>query len=394
MLEYRGTKALATWAMILLSTALVAVLLHKMVPRTEPWTFVVSVPETPIRGPLTPQTEVVTPKDEKSFVHAASALATSDGMLAFWYRARYEGASNAELVSSRFDGSQWSPTSVVTNSARVSHDISITIKSLANPVPFRRSDKEIWLFFAASRLSGWATCEIGLVRSFDNGATWGPAQRLYASPFINISHLTKSTPILFSDGRIGLPAYHEFNRKYPVLLVLNEEGRVIDRRRMGGGGKVGYQPMIVPTGPSTAIAFVRRLRGKKPAKILITRTEDGGQTWTRPAPVELPNPGGPISAVRYDASHILMAFNDDPDKESNITLALTDLTGSTYQRVGVVAKMDTPAQSHTVAYPFLIASAPGQFDVVYSRPMKTINHVRVSSAWVQHEVQLRMAQQQ
>jgi predicted neuraminidase len=281
----------------------------------------------------------------------------------------------------------------VTNSTRVSHDIGITIKSLANPVPFRRSDKEIWLFFAASRLSGWATCEIAMTRSFDNGLTWQPAERIYASPFFNMSHLTKSVPILFSDGRIGLPVYQEMNRKFPVLVVLNQDGRVIDRRRMGHGGKIGYQPSIVPTGPSTAIAFVRRLKSRLPRSILMSRTADGGKTWTPPRPIDLPNPGGPISAIRYDQSRILLAFNDDPDTERNITLALTDLNGKSFQRVGVVARMEVNEEKYTVAYPYLIASAPGQFDIVYSRPLKSINHVRVSSAWVQHGTQPRTAQQ-
>ncbi|MGO4685510.1 sialidase family protein [Hyphomicrobium sp. 2TAF46] len=399
MLTNPSTKTFASWAtwtkwaLLICSAGLIAVLLNKMSPRTEPWTFAVSVPEIPVLGALDTRSEVITAPDAKEFVHGASVIATPDGLFATWYRATYEGAYDAELVSSRFDGSRWSPESVVTNSARVSRDFGITIKSLANPVSFRRSENEIWLFFAASKLSGWATCEIGLIRSFDNGRTWGPAERLQASPFLNMSHLTKSVPILFSDGRIGLPAYHEMNRKYPVLLVLDKDGRVVDRRRMGNGGKVGYQPSIVPTGPATAIAFVRRLKSARPQSILITRTTDGGRTWTPPSPIDLPNPGGPISAIRYDASHILLAFNDDPKIERNITLALTDLEGKTFQRVGVVARMDDENEKNAVTYPYLIESAPGQFDVVYSRPLKTINHVRFSSAWVQHGSQSRTAQQ-
>lgn len=393
MLINRGTRGLVGWAMLICSAAVLVLLFHRMLPRTEPWTFAVAIPKRPAGGSPDLKSEVVTPKDEHKFVHGPSAVVTPTGVMAFWYRATYEGARNAELVSSQFDGTRWGPEHVVTNSARVSRDFAITIKSLANPVPFRRSDKEIWLFFSASRLSGWATCEIGLMRSFDNGATWGPAERIYASPFFNLSHLTKSTPFLFSDGRIGLPVYQEMNKKFPVLLVLSREGRVIDRRRMGHGGKVGYQPMIVPTGPSTAIAFVRRLKSRKPRNILISRTADGGQTWTPPAPIDLPNPGGPISAIRYDETHILMAFNDDPMFERNITLAFSDLQGKTFQRIGVVAQMDTPERTHAVAYPFLIQSAPGEFDVVYSRPMKTINHVRVSSAWIAQSLQQRTARQ-
>jgi predicted neuraminidase len=385
-------KTLATWAMLFCSVVLISVLIHKMAPRGEPWTFVVEIPQTPIRGDLDLRSEVITPAHEPDFVHGASLVATPTGLLAFWYRAVYEGAANAELVSSSFDGSRWSPTNVVTNSGRVSHDAGLTIKSLANPVPFRRSENEIWLFFSASRLSGWATCEIMLMRSHDNGQTWGPAERLYSSPFLNMSHLTKSPPVLLSGGRIGLPAYQEMNRKFPVMLVLNDDGRVIDRRRMGNGGKIGYQPSIVVTGQTTAVAFVRRLKSSTPQRILVSRTSDGGQTWSPPAPTDLPNPGGPISAIRYDDSRILLAFNDDPEVERDIKLAFSDLEGKTLQRIGTVAHVDDSVPDDAVMYPYLIASQPGQFDIVYSRPARAIDHVRVSSAWVQHNLQTPTAQ--
>jgi predicted neuraminidase len=362
-----------------------------MSPR-EPWTFVVDVPQAPVRGDLELRSEVISPPHETDFVHGASLIATPTGLLAFWYRAIYEGAANAELVSSQFDGTHWSPTSVVTNSKTVTHDVGLTIKSVANPVPFRRSANEIWLFFAASRLSGWATCEIMLMRSHDNGQTWGPAERLYASPFLNMSHLTKSVPIRLSGGRIALPAYHEMNRKYPVMLVLNQDGRVIDRRRMGNGGKVGYQPSIVVTGPTTAIAFVRRLKSSRPQRILISRTSDAGRTWSRPAPTDLPNPGGPISAIRYDSTRILLAFNDDPELESNVSLAFSNLDGTSLRRIGVVARMNDAVPKDAVMYPYLIESQPGQFDVVYSRPAKAIDHVRISSAWLQQNSQTHAAQ--
>ena len=71
-----------------------------------------------------------------------------------------------------------------------------------------------------------------------------------------MSHLTKSPPVLLSGGRIGLPAYEEMNWAFPVLLVLNDNGRVVDRRRMGNGGKVGFQPSIVVTGRTTAVALI------------------------------------------------------------------------------------------------------------------------------------------
>ena len=393
-MDQHATKTFATWAALGCSVVLAALLLSRMANRVEPWTFVVDVPQTPIRGDLEVRGQTITPPDEKDFVHGPSIIETPTGLLAFWYRAVYEGANNAELVSARFDGNLWSPTSVVTNSNAVARDIGLTVKSLANPVPFRRSPNEIWLFFAASRLSGWATCEIMLIRSTDNGQTWGPAQRLYASPFLNMSHLTKSLPIRLSGGRIALPVYHEMNRKYPVMLILDGNGRVIDRLRMGNGGKVGFQPSIVPTGPTTAIAFVRRLKHAHPKRILISRTSDAGRTWTRPTPTDLPNPGGPIAAIRYDDTRILLAFNDDPDDETNVKLAFSNLDGTSLRRIGTLARKNDQIADDAVAYPFLIESEPGQFDVVFSRPppVRAIDHVRISSAWIEHNLEISAAQ--
>ncbi|WP_144061204.1 exo-alpha-sialidase [Hyphomicrobium denitrificans] len=393
-MDRHATKTLATWAAFGCSVVLAALLLYKMANRIEPWTFVVDVPQAPVRGDLEIQAQTITPPDEKDFVHGPSLIETPTGLLAFWYRAVYEGAANAELVSARFDGDHWSPTAVVTNSNTVTRDIGLTVKSLANPVPFRRSPNEIWLFFAASRLSGWATCEIVLIRSVDNGRTWSPAQRLYASPFLNMSHLTKSLPIRLSGDRIALPAYHEMNRKYPVMLVLDRNGRVIDKLRMGNGGTVGYQPAIVATGPTTAIAFVRRLNSFRPQRILMSHTVDAGRTWTPPTPIDLPNPGGPIAAIRYDDTRILLAFNDDPDHESNVKLAFSNLDGTSLRRIGTVAQKNDRLEGDAVAYPFLIESEPGQFDVVFSRPppQHAINHVRVSSAWIEHNLKISAAQ--
>jgi predicted neuraminidase len=376
-------RTLATWSLLLASIVLIALLMLKMAPGRGTPTFLVDVPQAPIRGSLEVQSNVITSPDEADFVHAPSLITIPNGLSAFWYRAAYEGAANAELISSIFDGVRWSATRVVTNSGRVSRDVGLTIKSLANPVPFRRSDKDIWLFFSASRLSGWATSEIMLMRSHDNGLTWGPAERLYVSPFFNMSELTKSPPVLLSGGRIGLPIYQEMVLTFPMLLVLDEDGRVIDRRRMGGGGEVGLQPSIVVTGKSTAVAFIRRMKKSALKQLLVSTTSDGGQTWSRPEATDLPNPGGAVSAIRYDASHILLAFNDDPELRRDITLAESDLEGKSWRRVGRIASVSEVGPSDRVMYPYLIESGPGQFDVVYSRILKSINHVRVSSAWLQ-----------
>jgi predicted neuraminidase len=203
--------------------------------------------------------------------------------------------------------------------------------------------------------------------------------------------MTKSVPVLLSDGRIAFPAYQEMGQNFPVMLVLDENGRVVDRRRMGDGGEVGYQPSIVVTGPTTAVALIRPLRSNPLKKILVSRTNDGGKTWSVATPTNLPNPGGALSAIRYDSTRMLLAFNDDPDSEHDISLAISDLAGTTWRNLGALVRVNK-SDNDLVMYPYLIESQPGQFDVIYSRAVKSINHIRVSSTWVQNQLQTIAAQ--
>jgi predicted neuraminidase len=373
--------------MQLVSAALLVGLFIRMAPHGDPWTFVFDPADVPTRGDLTLRHDTLTPPDETHFVHAASAVATRAGVRAFWYRARYEGAYNGQIMSSTFDGSKWSEATEVINAGTISHETGVDFKSLANPVPFHPTPSELWLFFSASRLSGWATCEILLIKSHDDGQTWGPPQRLYASPMLNMSNLTKSVPVRLSGGRFVLPAYHEFGTKYPVMFVLNQDGQIVDRRRMGKGGLVGFQPSIVPTSATTAVAFVRRLSSHRPERMRITHTIDGGNTWTTVGETTLPNPGGAISAIPYGKEHVLLAYNDDPEMERNVGLAVSDLSGTHWKRLGSVARPNAFMPNDMVMYPYVIQSQPGIFDVFYSRKRKAIDHVRVDSAWIEDRLQ-------
>ena len=349
----------------------------------EPWAFLDPIPH--VAASTTPALKgyTVNNPNDGLFVHAGSVVATEKGARAFWYHATYEGSADARIETSHFDGNGWSPQQTVTSAADVARDIGLTVKSVANPVPFRHPSGELWLFISVSRLSGWATTEIVLKRSRDDGATWGPATRLITSPFVNISHLTKTPPVLMANGLIGLPSYFEMRIKYPVFFVLDREGRVVDRRRMGAGGNVALQPSVVVTGPRSAVALMRRLKGANVHRVLMTRTSDGGETWTRPIPTNLPNPGGAVSAIRYDADRLLIAYNADPAEEMQIALAVSDLNGTRWRKIGEPVPENRLVQYDRVAYPYLARTGPGQYDVVYSRLLgKIIGHARFTDAWI------------
>lgn len=381
----RGTRAYLTAVGLIISAALLIACALR--PSTEPWTFIDTLPQPSASGDAAGTTSVeshaINTPNDGHFVHAGSVVATTGGVRSFWYHATYEGAADADIQSSLFDGKTWSTPGTLTTAREVGRDIGLKVKSLANPVPFRHPSGELWLFISVSRLSGWATSDIILKKSRDDGRTWGPATRLVTSPFFNISHLTKTPPVLMAGGLIGLPSYFELKIKYPVLFVLDSEGRVVNRRRIGPGGDIALQPSIVVTGPRTAVALMRRLKQSRLHRILVSRTSDGGATWTRPIPTNLPNPGGAVSALRYDSDKIIIAYNADPNEEMQIALAVSGLDGARWRKIGEPVPENRLVPYDRVAYPYLARTAPGQFDIVYSRLLgKIIGHARFTDAWI------------
>lgn len=400
MITWRINQTLLTIIFVSISFALITLVFLKMAPTSNTWSFTSNFQSRATATQPIFETLNVNPQGDKRFMHAASVVPIAEGIMAVWYSGTYEGSRDAEIISARFDGKNWQGKNVIANSDSLEDEIGLHVKSVANPVIFRHQNGELWLAFAASRLSGWATCEILLKRSQDNGNTWSPATRLYASPFANISHLSKSPPVHMTGGLIGLPIYHEFLAKYPVFLVIDAAGRVVDKRRMGEGGYVGFQPTIVTKSERSAVAFFRRLRDNAPS-VMMTKTDDAGQTWSSAVATNLPNPGGAVSAVRFEKNQILLAFNDDPKLENNITLAVSDFDGMSWRRIGIVAdEASEKSEKYKLTYPYILETQPGLFDLVFTKSPKrrynqpnlkneverAIRHVRLNNEWIHSQL--------
>ena len=173
-------------------------------------------------------------------VHAASLIAIKDGGIrAFWFAGSREGAADVSIYSSTFDAksSSWSAPTIVVDRVSAEKSLSRYIAKLGNPVPARMADGRLQLFFVTVSVGGWAGSSISSMISDDEGVTWGAPQRLISSPLINLSTLVKSPAILFTDGRLGLPAYHEWIGRFGEFLRI-DAGQVIDKRRKIGRAHV------------------------------------------------------------------------------------------------------------------------------------------------------------
>ena len=268
-------------------------------PISSPRAFVVAKESAPssfdaLRG----ETRIVSGDVPKS-VHSATAIEIAGGGIrAFWYGGSREGAKDVAIYSSVFDpsSSSWSPQEVVTTREETARDLERYVKKLGNPVAARDAKGRLWLFYVSVSVGGWSGSAVNFRISEDDGASFGPARRLVASPLLNVGTLVRGPVVSFEDGTIGLPVYHELLGKFGELLRIGPDGNLLEKIRLSHG-RSSLQPVVVPVGEHEAVAFLRS-SGGSPRRVLAVRTEDGGRTWGDLEPTDLPNPDAAISALR------------------------------------------------------------------------------------------------
>ncbi|MGE8413916.1 MAG: sialidase family protein [Pseudomonas sp.] len=259
------------------------------------------------------------------FVHSSSVTALPGGdLMAVWFAGSREGAADVQVRSARFDAQsgEWGAEQVLATRESTRDGTGRYIRKLGNPVIALGPDQRLWMFYVSVSVGGWATSAINLMVSDDLGRSWSAPRQLITSPFFNISTLVRAAPVFHADGAIGLPVYHEFMGKFAEYLYLSADGAVIDKFRISRG-KHSLQPTIVPLDERRAVAMLR-YAGDTHHKVLASRTEDAGQTWSEPYPLPPSNPNSSLAAVGTDHQGLLVALNDLQDGRFKLSLYGTD----------------------------------------------------------------------
>ncbi|RXU68179.1 hypothetical protein CW358_08915 [Pseudomonas protegens] len=263
--------------------------------------------------------------DLDDFVHSSSVTALPSGdLMAVWFAGSREGAADVQVRSARFDAQsgEWGAEQVLATRESTRDGTGRYIRKLGNPVIALGPDQRLWMFYVSVSVGGWATSAINLMVSDDLGRSWSAPRQLVTSPFFNISTLVRAAPVFHADGAIGLPVYHEFMGKFAEYLYLSADGAVIDKFRISRG-KHSLQPTIVPLDERRAVAMLR-YAGDTHHKVLASRTEDAGQTWSEPYPLQPSNPNSSLAAVGTDDQGLLVALNDLQDGRFRLSLYGTD----------------------------------------------------------------------
>jgi len=331
------------------------------------------------------ETELL-PNSTAASVHSAAAAEIPGGRLrAFWYGGSREGASDVALYTSVYSPGEgaWSPERVVMTRELAQRHLRRTVRKLGNPVVGRDSKGRLCLYFVSVSVGGWAGSAVNLMVSDDEGETWGPPRRLIASPFFNVGTLVKGAPLLFSDGAVGLPVYHELLGKFGELLRVDAEGRAIGKIRLSWG-RSSLQPVIVPRSEKEAVGLMR-YAGDAPNRILMVRTADGGIHWSPPAKTALPNPNAAIGSVLLSGGPLLLVFNNAEENREDLSLALSKDFGNTWRVVhrfeGDSGSPQAPVPEYS--YPWIMQDRAGDVHVLYTWGRSRIKHVRFNRAWLE-----------
>ena len=323
-------------------------------------------------------------------VHAASLIALKDGAIrAFWFAGSREGAPDVVINTSVFDpqAARWSAPTVVMDRVSAEKGLSRYIAKLGNPVPARMADGRMQLFFVTVSIGGWAGSSISSVISDDEGLTWGRPQRLISSPLINLSTLVKSPAITFTDGRLGLPAYHEWIGRFGEFLRI-EASQVIDKRRMSSG-RGAIQPVVFADGPQEASAFFRQTRpSSQPKQIPVSETKDAGQSWVVSKDLEIPNPNSALAALTLANGTKLMVLNNIEAARYRLVMVMCEPNSTQWRVIQVLEDDETLLNNlhREFSYPYLISANGEDAHLAYTWNRQKIKHVYFPAAWFKYAV--------
>jgi predicted neuraminidase len=260
--------------------------------------------------------------------------------------------------------------------------LSRYIAKLGNPVPARMADGRLQLFFVTVSIGGWAGSSISSVISDDEGLTWGNPQRLIGSPLINISTLVKSPAITFADGRLGLPAYHEWIGRFGEFLRV-DAGQVIDKRRMSSG-RSAIQPLVFANDAQDATAYFRQTRRAGQAKqVPVSQTFNAGQSWQSDADLPIANPNSAVAGLLLNSGARILVLNNIEAGRYRLVLMMADAKSSQWQVIEVIEDDEALSeQRKEFSYPYLISADGNDAHLVYTWDRKRIRHRYFSGAWL------------
>lgn len=325
----------------------------------------------------------VTPHRHTASAHSSVICALPSGdILAVWYGGSREGAADVALFTARLATGtrEWAAPRTVVDRAMAESELDRLVKKVGNAVIFPDRSGLLWMIYVSVTVGGWSGSALNVKTSRDEGRTWSESRRLTLNPFLNLSSLVRNKPIHATDGRIGLPVYHELAMQFPQMLWLTPgaDGSVLDYRMRNLSSQAGFiQPTLVPLDGDRVLMMLRD-RGDGGRRLHTSYSEDNGWTWSGAEASRLPNPDAAVDALRLRDGRVLLVYNDADTGRENLRLALSADHGLTWQPGPIIEA--GPRQEYS--YPCLVEDQRGRIHLTYTWQRERIKHVEFNVAWL------------
>jgi predicted neuraminidase len=225
--------------------------------------------------------------------HAANLALLPDGTLTcVWFGGTMEGMGDISVYMSRLstDGKVWSVPEKLSDNPQ---------KSEQNPLIFVAPDGRVWLLYTSQTAGNQDGAVVMRRISEDGGRTFGPVETLCGIP----GTFVRQPIIVNVFGEWLLPVFRcigEAGKRWTgdvdnaAVLISSDAGVSWAMRSVSDS--IGAVHMnIVPLEGSEMVAFYRNRFAEQ---VLVSRSSDGGRSWSAPEPTGLPNNNSSIQAAR------------------------------------------------------------------------------------------------
>jgi alpha-L-rhamnosidase len=300
--------------------------------------------------------------------HASTIAETPQGLITAWFGGTKEGNKDVCIWTSRLVNDQW------TAPAKVADGIinDTTRYPCYNPVLYQVPGGELLLFFKiGSKVATWKGY---MIRSKDNGLTWGPRESLpegFLGPVKNKpiqigNELFCASSTEGNGWKVHFEVTADYGKTWRKIGPIND-GKTIN----------AIQPSILRYKDGRLQILCR----SRERSVMESWSADGGKTWSPMAATALPNNNSGTDAVTLKDGRQLIVYNHVKPAAnlSNGKGARTPLNVAVSedgkQWSATLVLEDSPISQYS--YPSVIQSADGMVHIVYTWRRERIKYIKV-----------------
>lgn len=298
--------------------------------------------------------------------HASTLVETKNGLLAAWFGGTDEGNPDVGIWSSRLGNSGWSAPILVADGRQADGK---TRYPCWNPVLTVAPGKPVLLLYKVgpSPSRWWGM----MLRSEDEGRSWNAPKRLPKE----ILGPIRNKPVLLADGSMLCGSSTEDDGWRVHLERTDDWGESWDRTSpLHEKSECGLIQPTILRWPSGRVQILCRSRQ---GQVYESWMGDSWKRWSKPAPIELPNPNSGIDGLVLQDGRGLLVYNHTPKGRTPINVAVSR-DGRSWEAALVLE--NEPGE---YSYPAAIQAEDGRVHITYTWKRQRIKHVVVDPAKLQ-----------